>query len=91
MELSDRSRLSVSLAPRGRSNFSDRSVIKGAGPVEGISHACRLLGVLYLGSQTEAPGLSWLADNVLILVGCIWATGALPGGEEGREYHMRAV
>ena len=42
--------------------------------------------VLYLGSQTEAPGHSWLADNVLIFVGCIWATGALPGDGEGREY-----
>ena len=50
-----------------------------------VCHACRLLGVLYLCSQTEAPGLSWLADNVLIIVGCIWAIGALPGewGGEG--------
>ena len=40
--------------------------------------------VLYLGSQTEVPGHSWLADNVLIFVGCIWATGALPGDGEGR-------
>ena len=86
MEWSYTGGFSDSLATRGRSDFSDQSIMKGAGLVECICHACRLLVVLHLCSQTEVPGLSWLADNVPILVGCIWATGALPRGGEGREY-----
>ena len=41
--------------------------------------------VVYLGSQTEGPGLFWLVDNVPLPFKWFRATGALPGGGAGRE------